>query len=75
VPVLSKMNLAHSFLPCLFKIYFNIILSSTLGIQIVLFPSGFAAKILYAFIISPMRATYPALLVLLDLMIIIIFGE
>jgi hypothetical protein len=40
-----------------------------------LLPSGFTTKILYAFIISPMRATSPTYLIILDLISLIIFGE
>jgi hypothetical protein len=44
----------------------NLTLSShlLLGLQIGLFPLGFLTKILYAFLISPRRTTYPAYLLL-----------
>jgi hypothetical protein len=40
-----------------------------------LLPSGFPIKSFYAFLISFMRATYPANLILIDLITLIIFGE
>jgi hypothetical protein len=46
-----------------------------LGLLTGLFPSCFPTKILYAFLTSPMRATFIAHLILLDLITIIIFGQ
>jgi hypothetical protein len=40
-----------------------------------LFPSAFPTKILYAFHMSSMRSICPDHLILLDLIILIIFGE
>jgi len=46
-----------------------------LGLPSGLFPSGFPTKILYASLISPIRVTWPAHLILLDLITLSIFGE
>jgi hypothetical protein len=46
-----------------------------LGLPSGLFPSGFPPNILYAFILSPISATFPAHLILLNLIILIILGE
>jgi hypothetical protein len=42
-----------------------------LGLHSGLFPSGFPTNILYAFLFSPIRATYPTHLILPDLIILI----
>jgi hypothetical protein len=46
-----------------------------LGLPSGLFPSGFPANNLYTFLFVPIRATYPAHPILLDFIILIIFGE
>jgi hypothetical protein len=46
-----------------------------LGFPSGLFPSGFPTNILYVFLFSPIRATCPAYVILLDLIILIILGE
>jgi len=49
------------------EVHFNIILPSKPGLPSGLFPSGFPTKNLYAPLLSPIRATYPANLILLYL--------
>jgi hypothetical protein len=46
-----------------------------LGLPSGLFTSGFPTNILYAFLFSPIHATCPVHLILLDLIILIILGE
>jgi hypothetical protein len=46
-----------------------------LGLPSGLFPSGFPTNILYAFLFSPIRATWPAHLILFYLITLIILGE
>jgi hypothetical protein len=46
-----------------------------LGLSSGLFPFGFPTNNLYTFLYSPIRATCPAHLILLDFIILIILGE
>ena len=57
------------------EIHLNIILPSESGSSKWLFPSGFPTEPLYTLLPSPKRATYPAYLILLDLIIRTILGE
>jgi len=50
-PILSNINPFHTLISCLFKIYFNIILSLALSLPSGLLHSGFPTKILYVFLI------------------------
>jgi hypothetical protein len=64
VPILRQINPVYSTSSYLSKLHFNIIL-----------PTDFSTEILYACLFSPMRATWPANLNLLDFIILIILGE
>jgi hypothetical protein len=46
-----------------------------LGLPSGLFPSGFHTNSLYTFLFSPIRATCPAHLIILDFIILVILGE
>ena len=59
----------------LLKIHLNTIPHLRLGLPSGLFPSGFPTKTLYTPLISPIRATYPVHLILLDFITRTILGE
>jgi heme oxygenase len=69
VSIMSQINAIHTTQSYLRSI---LILLSYLRLDLL---SGFLTKILYAFLFSSMRATCPAHLILLDLLILIILGE
>jgi hypothetical protein len=73
-PILMHLDPIHTTPPYFPKTQLNIILPPSLGLPIGLFPSGFAIKILHEFSLH-VPATCPAHRILLDLIILIIFGE
>ena len=75
VPILIQLDPVHA--PTSTYWRSNLILSSHLhlGLQSGLFPSGFLTKTLYKPLPSPIRATYPAHLILLDFITRIILGK
>jgi hypothetical protein len=72
VPILSQINPINTIPSYLSKIHFNIVHPPTPGLPSGLVPSGFPTNILYAFLVSLIRATCHAHLILLDLIILII---
>jgi hypothetical protein len=74
VPILSQVNPVNVIPSCFFK---TILILSPLCLSLPggLFHSGFSTRMLHLFLFSSMFATYPAYLILLDLIILILFGE
>jgi len=75
VPILHQLDPVHT--PHSTSSIFILILSAhlRLGLPGGLFPSGFPTKTLYTPLLSPIRTTCPAHLILLDLITRIILGE
>jgi hypothetical protein len=69
------MNPVHITPPYFCNIHLSIILPLRVGLSTGLYPSGSPTKTLYASLFSPMRATCPDPLTLLDLIAVITFGE
>jgi hypothetical protein len=75
VPILSQKNPILTIPSCHSKIHFNIVHPPTLWSPNGLILYGIPANILYAFLVSPIRATSPTHLILHDTIILIILGE
>ena len=75
VPIQNQLDPFHTPTSHFLKINLNVILPSTPGSTSSLFPSGFLTKILYTPLLSPIRATCPAHLILLHFIIRTILGE
>jgi len=74
VPTLSQLDPIHTPTSYFLKIHLNIILPR-LGLPRSLFPSGFSTKTLNTPLLSPIRATCPAHLILLVFITRTILGE
>jgi len=75
VPILNQINPVKASSPYFLKIHLVLSSNLRLGLPRGLIPSDFATKALYEPLLSPIRATNPAHLILLDLIDRIIFGE
>ena len=75
VPILCQPNPVHIPTSHLLEIHLNIIHPSTPRSPQWFFPSGFPTKTLYAPLSSPIRATFPPHLILLDFITRTILGE
>jgi hypothetical protein len=75
VSILNQINPVHGSSSYFLKIHLVLSFNLRLGLPRGLIPSDFPTKALYEPLLSPIRATNPAHLILLDLINRIIFGE
>jgi len=72
----ARWSQSRYFQPVSLKSFLLLVSNLRVNLTSVLFPSGFPTRILYIFLISPMRATWSVHLIVLDFITLIIFyGE
>jgi hypothetical protein len=75
VPALNHINLVHSASFYFLKTHVNIFLPTTPRCQVAIVILGFPISILDTYFFSPVYATFPAYLVVCDVITLIIFHQ